>query len=156
MTATQPSRRKVAPRKRTTTKKARGDGPTIRRSVRSRFAKIEDDLPAELRDFSRRIRRDLTALERQIESARKDTRRGLTRVLRDVSHELGRLEAKGEREWRRLTNQARRDVVKVLRRLEKAIEPPKRKAARARPKAARTPPTLTAEPKATEAGGAGI
>jgi hypothetical protein len=158
MTATQPSRRKVTKRKRTTAKKTGSDGAASRRSVRSRFDRIEDELPAELRDFTRRIRRDLTALERQIDSARNDTRRGLTRLLRDVSHELGRLEAKGEREWRRLSYQARRDVVKVLRRLERAIEPPKpkRKAEKTRSTAARTRPPIAAEPKSAEAGSEGI
>lgn len=129
MAATQPAQRNATRGK---VKKARVSGPrgrtaAPRRRARSTIRRLEDELPTELRDFSRRVRRDLTHLERRIEHARKDARRGLTRILRDVSHELGRLEAQGERRWRRLTNQARRDAVRALRKLEKAIEPPKRK-----------------------------
>jgi hypothetical protein len=101
------------------------------------FERLEDEFPADLRDFSRRVRRDLTRLERQIDTARRDARRRWTKVLREVSHQLGHLEAQGERRWRRLNLQARRDAVKVLRRLERAIEPPKRKRkARSKPKPA--------------------
>ena len=103
------------------------------------LARIEDELPKDLRDFSRRVRRDLTEIEKQIEGARADLRRGRTRLLRDVSHQLGRFEAEQERRWKKLALQARRDVVKALRKLEKLIEPPKpkkkkRKATQVKPK----------------------
>jgi hypothetical protein len=106
------------------------------------FKRLEEELPTELRDFSRRVRRDLTRLERQIDTARRDARRRWTKVLREVSHQLGQLEAQGERRWRRLNLQARRDAVKALRRLERAIEPPKRKrkVSRAQSKAKPAPP----------------
>ena len=41
--------------------------------------------------------------------------------------EFGAIEAEGERRWRQRTLRARRDAVKLLHRLERAIEPPKRK-----------------------------
>jgi len=124
---TKPSRRKVA--KRSAKKGSRSKAPTA-------IERLEGELPKDLRDFSRIVRRDLGQLEKQIEGARKDVRRGLTRALREVSHQLGRFEADGERRWKKLTSQARRDAVKVLRKLEKVIEPPKRKrkAARKKPK----------------------
>jgi len=96
-------------------------------SRKTAIQRIESELPKELRDFSRQVRRDLTQLEKQIEGARKDVRRGMTRVLRDVSHQLGRFEAEGERRWKKLTTQARRDAVKALKKLEKTVEPPKKK-----------------------------
>jgi hypothetical protein len=105
-------------RKKTATRRGRGAEALDR---------LEAELPPNLKELSRRVRRDLTRLERQIETARSDARRRWARVLRDASHELGRLEAIGEKRFRKLTTQARRDAVKVLRRLEKAIEPPKKK-----------------------------
>lgn len=129
--AASPSRRKVATR---TRKKTSARSKATRR--KTAIERIEGELPKDLRDFSRIVRRDLGQLEKQIEGARKDVRRGLTRALREVSHQLGRFEADGERRWKKLTSQARRDAVKVLRNLEKVIEPPKRKrkAARKKPK----------------------
>lgn len=115
------ARKKTTPRSRKPVRKTASKAPIDR---------IEAELPDELRDFSRRVRRDLSRLEREIENTRKDARRRATRVLREVSHELGRLEAHGERRWKTLTAQARRDAVKVLQKLEKAIAPPKRKPSR--------------------------
>jgi hypothetical protein len=131
MTAAQPAssrssqnrtRRKVSSK----AESKKGAVPKVRRR-KSAVARIEGELPKELREFSRMVRRDLTQLEEQIEGARKDLRRGLTRSLREVSHQLGRFEAEGERRWKKLTLQARRDAVKALQKLEKAIEPPKKK-----------------------------
>jgi len=115
-------------------KKTSARSKTTRR--KTAIDRIAGELPKDPRDFSRMVRRDLSQLEKQIEGARKDVRRGLTRALREVSHQLGRFEADGERRWKKLTSQARRDAVKVLRKLEKVIEPPKRKrkAARKKPK----------------------
>ncbi len=92
--------------------------------------KLEPELPANLQEYSRQVRRELVKLERQIETAQRDARRGWTRLLRDVSHQLGRLEAEGEKRWKKQTYPARREAVKVLKRLEKAIEPPRRRPAR--------------------------
>jgi hypothetical protein len=126
--------RRMAARKSTRKKTTRG-----RTRASDALARIEQDLPPNLKEFSSRVRRGLTRLERQIDKSQRDARRRWTRLLRDVSHQLGRLETEGEKRWRQQSNQARREAVKLLRRLEKAIEPPKpkRKVARKKPAAAR-------------------
>jgi hypothetical protein len=48
-------------------------------------------------------------------------------MLRDASHRLGRFEAEGERRWKDLTGEARREALQLLRRLEKTLEPRRRK-----------------------------
>lgn len=142
--------RRAPSRARTGAHKAASKRPARRGQVA--FKRLEDELPTELRDFSRRVRRDLTRLERQIDTARRDARRRWTKVLREVSHQLGHLEAQGERRWRRLSLQARRDAVKTLRRLERAIEPPKPKRRRKTSQARNKAPSKAG----IEAGGAGI
>jgi len=138
--------RTTRPRKssaaRTPTKKA-----TRKKSGRSAVAKLEAELPPNLRDFTRQARRGLTRLEKQLDTARRDARRRWTRLLRDASHQLGRIEAEGERRWRKQSRMARRDAVRMLRRLEKAIEPPP-----ARKRARKKPPRRAR----AEAGGSGI
>ncbi len=57
--------------------------------------RIEPELPRELQDFSRRVRRGLVRLEHRIETAQRGARRRFTRLLREVSHQLGRLVAEG-------------------------------------------------------------
>jgi hypothetical protein len=111
MPATKKKARKVARRK-TTTRRAKGS-----------FERFEQELPRNLRDFSKRMRAGLANLERDIEKAQARTRRQATRLLREASHTLGRFEAEGERRWRKLTRPARREAVRVLRRLEGAIAP---------------------------------
>jgi len=114
--------RKKTSRKKTSRKK------TARRSAIRRF---EDEvLPADLRAYSRRVRAGLTKLEREIEKSQRDARRRWTRLLRDTSHQLGKIEQQGEKRFRQRATQARRDAVKLLKRLERAIEPPKKKPAR--------------------------
>jgi hypothetical protein len=93
---------------------------------------IEAELPATLRDFSRRVRRGLVRLEKRIEHDSRDTRRQAARVMREASHRLGHFEAQGEREWRRQSLRARRATIALLRQLERAVEPPR--TARARKK----------------------
>jgi len=110
----------------TTTGRGRTQRRKARASTRRRIGALEaelEELPASLRDFSRRMGRGLTQLERQIEAKRRDVRRRLTRLLREASHRLGRLEAEGERRWRVQSRRARHDAARLLRRLEKAIEP---------------------------------
>lgn len=106
----------MAARKKTTRKK------TARRVAFS-IDQLEQELPQNLRDYVRGVRRGLTALEKQILEARRDRRQRWTRVLREASHELGKLEERGERAWKERATQVRRDAVALLRRLEKAIEP---------------------------------
>ena len=102
--------------------------------------KLEPELPANLREYSRDVRRGLAKLERQIETAQRDATRRWTRLLREVSHQLGRLEAEGEKQWKKQTYPARHEAVKLLKRLEKAIEPPKRRPARKKKVTARKSP----------------
>lgn len=92
--------------------------------------KLEPELPANLQEYSRDVRRGLAKLERQIETAQRDATRRWTRLLREVSHQLGRLEAEGEKRWKKQTYPARHEAVKLLKRLEKAIEPPRQRAPR--------------------------
>lgn len=99
---------------------------TKRATRAPRLTQLEADLPATLRDFSRRVRRGLVQLEKRIEHDSRDTRRQAARVMREASHRLGHLEAQGEREWRRQTLRARRATVALLRRLERVIEPPRK------------------------------
>lgn len=120
--------------RKTTSRKA---GAPKRARALTAFQRFEAELPADLRSYTRRVRKGLTHLERQIEEAQKDARRRWARLLREVSHQLGSVEAAGEKRWREGTLKARRDAVKALHRLEKAIEPPKRKKKVQRKKAAK-------------------
>jgi hypothetical protein len=97
------------------------------------LARLEQNLPATLRDFSRRVRAQLSELETEILKAGSAARRSGTSLLREASHALGRYETYGEARWRRLAAPARREALKVLRRLERALEgSPKKKAGRKR------------------------
>jgi hypothetical protein len=95
--------------------------------VRRSIARIEEELPATLTQFSRRMGARLGDLEARIEKAGAVYRRRWTRLLREASHQLGRFEAEGELRWRRLTARARRDALQLLRRLEREIGPSGRK-----------------------------
>jgi hypothetical protein len=95
------------------------------------------ELPPSLKEFSRKVGRDLTLLEKQIEAASRDAVCQCTRVLRNASYLLGRLEAAGEAEWRR-SNQARLEALRAVRAIEGAIQLPNgtghaRKSARRKP-----------------------
>ena len=96
------------------------------------LARLEQDLPPSLKEFSRQVQRGLTALEVEIQRAQANPRREFARLLRETSHTLGRLEAEGERRWRKLTAPARREALRLLRRLEGALATPRRKTARRR------------------------
>ena len=94
------------------------------------LARLEQELPANLKDFSRRVRKGLAGLEQEIARAQANPRREAARLLRETSHALGGLEAEGERRWRKLAGPARREALRLLRRLEGALAAPKRKKAR--------------------------
>jgi hypothetical protein len=107
-------------------------------------------LPADLDDFSRQVRRRLTALEKQIGSARREG----TRLLREASHALGRFEAEGEKRWRSLAAPARRRALRLLHRLERVLEAPKRKTVRGKGTRRRVAtPAPAAEPAAPQSAG---
>ena len=122
--------RKTGTKKKTTRKVARTK--TKARQAKSAWARLDQDLPANLRDFSRRVRAGLSRLERDIVKAQARTRRQAARLLREASHTLGRFEAEGVRRWRKLANPARREAKRLLRRLEGAFGTPKRARARAK------------------------
>ena len=107
MAAKRSTRKKKATRK----SPARKAGGTARSRRAAAVARIEQELPPTLRQYSKRVRVGLTRLERKIEKAEARTRRTTARALRDLSHQLGRFEAEGERRWRRLTSRARREAL---------------------------------------------
>jgi hypothetical protein len=117
--------------------------------LRGSIERLEHELPPTLGQFSRRVRSELGRLERQIERAGGRYRRQWTRLLRDASHQLGRFETEGEVRWRRLGSAARSEALRVLRRLERELEPTKRR----RP-TRRAPARTRAQPE--EAKGSGI
>jgi hypothetical protein len=106
------------------------------RQANATLARLEQELPPNLRAYSRRVRRGLSGLEKEIAKAQANPRREAARLLREASHALGRLEAEGERRWRKLAAPARREALRVLHRLEGALAAPKRRktARRARSK----------------------
>ncbi len=114
----------AARKKKATRKKA-----AKRASASRAIARLEPELPANLREYARQVRRRLTQVEREIDRAEAQARRRFTRLLRNASHELGHLEARGQAEWRKLTNPYRRRAVSLLKKLEKAVAPPARKKA---------------------------
>jgi len=120
------------------------------------LGRLEDELPATLKQFSRRVRRGLESLERRIDSAEVRSRREIARLLREASHQLGRFEAEGDRHWRRLTARARRDALQILHRIERALEGTARKAAPSKRKAIRRKRPSAARRPAVIAAGSGI
>ena len=72
------------------------------RKAGAALARIEQELPPNLREFSRQVRRGLSDLEKEVARAQANPRREATRLLREASHTLGRLEAEGERRFRKL------------------------------------------------------
>ena len=144
-------RKKAAPKKAARKKTAK----TTARKPSSAASRMEQEFPATLGDFSRRVRRQLNALERNIEKTEWRYRRQATRALRDASHQLGKFEARGERAWKKLTTQARREVLTVLRRVERAVEGPKPKKKAAAKGSSRKSATRR-RPSSLESSGSGI
>ncbi len=139
-----------------TRKKTRKRTPARGAAKKSTVQRIQDELPAELRAYAKRVQQGLSRLEKQIDTAKRDGRKRFTRLLRDVSHQLGGIEAEGERQWRQRTAKARQEAVKLLRRLEQTFEPrkkakptrsaPRKVVARPAPSPA-TPKPVAATPK---------
>jgi hypothetical protein len=117
--------------RRKTARKASRRSATARQAGAA-LARLEQELPPNLRAYSRRVRRGLNGLEKEIAKAQANPRREAARLLREASHALGRLEAEGERRWRKLAKPARAEALRLLRRLEGALAGPKRKATRRR------------------------
>ena len=105
------------------------------RKNKTALDRIQDELPANLRDYAKQVRRQLNALERQLERAIPQARRRTARLIREASHNLGVAEARGEKEWRDRAAHMTKDAQKLLRKLGRAVAPPpaapkKKKAAR--------------------------
>jgi len=115
----------MAARRKKTARKA-GRTKTAARQAGVALARLEKELPANLKDFSRRARRGLAALEKEIARAQANPRREAARLLREASHALGSLEAEGERRWRKLAGPARRRALRLLHRLEATFAVPRR------------------------------
>jgi hypothetical protein len=117
-----------------TTGKARKKSAANTRGKKSALSRIEDELPANLRDYGKHVRKQLNALERDLERAIPQARRRTAKLIREASHNLGAMEARGEKAWRQRAGQITKDAQKLLRKLEKAVAPPrkasKKKAAR--------------------------
>jgi adenylate kinase len=146
-------RKKAAPKKAARKKTAK----TTARKPSSAASRMEQEFPATLGDFSRRVRRQLNALERNIEKTEWRYRRQATRALRDASHQLGKFEARGERAWKKLTTQARREALTVLRRVERAVEGPKPKPKKkAAAKGSSRKSATRRRPSSLESSGSGI
>lgn len=149
------------PRKRRAPAQARARRKT-RASLQRSLARMEEELPRTLAQFSRRVQARLGDLEKRLQKAGAVYRRRGTRLLREASHQLGRFEAEGELRWRRLTARARRDALQVLRRLERELGPaPKARKKVAKPRhrklAARKPTAVAPSVAARlEAVGTGI
>ncbi len=126
---------------------------TRRKVARGPLARIESELPKNLRDLRKQVASQLTQLERDIEKAERQTRRRAVKLLREASQQLGRLEAKGEAGWRQLNLPYRKELVNLLKRLERAVAPKRvarKKAAARRTSAQRgkgVPVKVSAEPK---------
>jgi hypothetical protein len=118
----------MAARRKKAARKA-GRRKTAGRQAKAALARLEQELPANLKDFSRRVRKGLAGLEKEIARAKANPRREAARLLRETSHALGGLEAEGERRWRKLAGPARREALRLLHRLESALAAPKRKKA---------------------------
>ena len=78
--------------------------------------------------------RNLKRLERQLPAPIARLMRELVKNLREAQHQLEAARSERDTRWQKLQTQLRRDAVRLLRQLEKAVEPPRQKARRARPK----------------------
>jgi hypothetical protein len=76
--------------------------------------RLEDELPPNLGKLVKQVRRGLVDLEKQVDKTRKES----------------------EKRWERQQTQVRRDIAAMLRRLERAVEPPKKRARKSTPRKA--------------------
>ena len=95
----------MAQRKKTTKK-------TNNRGLHDALDRIEKELPPNLRKMVKQLRKGLVDLEKQVEKTRKES----------------------EQRWERQQNQVRRDIAAMLRKLEKAVEPPKKRTRKSTPR----------------------
>ena len=79
------------------------------RGIHNALDRLERDLPPNLSRLVKQIRRSMLDLEKQLEKTRRE----------------------GEQRWARQQTEIRRDIAALLRRLEKAVEPPKKRTRKA-------------------------
>jgi Na+-translocating ferredoxin:NAD+ oxidoreductase RnfC subunit len=108
-----------------TTGKAQKKRSAKARKNKSALDRLQDELPPNLRDYAKQVRRQLNALERQLERAVPQARRRTARLIREASHNLGAAEARGEKAWRDRAAHMTKDAQKLLHKLEMAVAPPR-------------------------------
>jgi len=129
-------------------KKATAKKGATKKRARSALDRLEDELPANLRDYAKQIHKQLNTLEKDIERAIPKARRRTARLIREASHKLGELEANGQKAWKARADSMTKDAQKLLRRLEKAVSPPRKTAKR---KKTKTPKKAAAKKRASKA-----
>ena len=75
------------------------------RGLHRTLDRLERDLPPNLGKLVKQVRRGLVDLEKQVDKTRKES----------------------EQRWERQQTQVRRDIAAMLRKLEKAVEPPRKR-----------------------------
>ena len=78
--------------------------------------------------------RNLARLRRQLPAPLSRMLRDLLNNLREAQRQLEKARAERDVRWQKLQTQLRSDAARLLRQLEKAVEPPRRKTRRARPR----------------------
>ena len=121
------------------------------KATKSPVDRIEERLPATLREYAQRVRRELSRIERDVERATAAARKQAIKLLRLASHELGRLEERGEKEWLRISTPYRRRAANLLSQLQKAVAPPADARRRPTRKAAKKTTARKKAPAATAA-----
>jgi hypothetical protein len=108
-----------------------------KKKQKSTLARLEDELPANLRDYAKQVHKQLNTLERDLERAIPQARRRTARLIREASHKLGAWEERGQKEWRARAESMTTDARKLLRKLEKSVAPPRKKSASKKKKASK-------------------
>jgi len=120
--------RTTSAKKKSTRKKAGAKKRGSRRSGGA-LALFDQELPKGFRDFAQQVQRRLEQVEKDVEKTRLDMRREVAKLIHEGGRRLTALERRADPSWRKVTAPYRREVVKLLSRLEKAVDPPRRKKA---------------------------
>lgn len=84
------------------------------RGLHDALDRLEKELPPNLGKLVKQVRRGLVDLEKQVEKTRKES----------------------EQRWARQQTRVRRDIAAMLRKLEKAVEPPRKRTRKSTPQKA--------------------
>lgn len=131
-------------RKKTAKKKTAKKKATKKKTTKSALARMEDELPPNLRDYAKQVHKQMNALERDLERAIPQARRRIAKLIREASHNLGAAEERGEKAWRQRAAHITHDAQKLMRKLEKAVAPPPRSRSKKKKKAAAKRPVRRA------------